>query len=131
MTDAAELPAFRGRLTSQRKLADLTWLRVGGPADWLFQPADEDDLSDFMRDLDPSLPVFPMGVGSNLIVRDGGIRGVVVRLGRAFAGISVEGGRVRAGAAALEAASRCKRRKRSRPHLHAHRSRGPWAGRCA
>ncbi len=101
MTEAAALPAVRGRLTAGRALADLTWLRVGGPADWLFQPADELDLAQFLRDLDPATPVFPMGVGSNLIVRDGGIRGVVVRLGRAFADISIDGTRVRAGAAAL------------------------------
>jgi UDP-N-acetylenolpyruvoylglucosamine reductase len=68
------LPAPRGTLTANRPLADLTWLRVGGPADWLFQPADEADLAAFLRALDPTVPVFPMGVGSNLIVRDGGIR---------------------------------------------------------
>jgi UDP-N-acetylmuramate dehydrogenase len=84
-------------------LADLTWLRVGGPAEWLFQPADEADLAAFLRDLPAEVPVFPMGVGSNLIVRDGGIRGVVVRLGRGFGGIAVEGDRVVAGAAALDA----------------------------
>lgn len=97
------LPPVRGVLTPNRPLADLTWLRVGGPADWLFQPADEADLAAFLRDLDPAVPVFPMGVGSNLIVRDGGIRGVVVRLGRGFNGIAVEGTRVTAGAAALDA----------------------------
>ncbi|REF71853.1 UDP-N-acetylmuramate dehydrogenase [Paracoccus versutus] len=96
-------PAPRGALTPNRALADLTWLRVGGPADWLFQPADEADLAEFLRGLDPSLPVFAMGVGSNLIVRDGGIRGVVIRLGRGFNGISCEGGIVTAGAAALDA----------------------------
>jgi len=84
-------------------LADLTWLRVGGPADWLFQPADEDDLAAFLSALDPSVAVFPMGVGSNLIVRDGGLRAVVIRLGRGFNGIAVEGDRVVAGAAALDA----------------------------
>ena len=97
------LPSVRGTLTPNRPLADLTWLRVGGPADVLFQPADEADLADFLTALDPSVPVFPMGVGSNLIVRDGGIRGVVIRLGRGFNGISVEGRRVTAGAAALDA----------------------------
>ena len=96
-------PAVRGTLTPGRPLADLTWLRVGGPADWLFQPADEADLCDLLRDLDPSMPVFPMGVGSNLIVRDGGLRAVVIRLGRGFNAISVEGDRVMAGAAALDA----------------------------
>ncbi|MBY6090214.1 UDP-N-acetylmuramate dehydrogenase [Pseudooceanicola sp. 502str34] len=93
----------RGRLSADRAMADLTWLRVGGPADWLFQPADEDDLADFLRQLDPEVPVFPMGVGSNLIVRDGGLRGVVIRLGRGFNGIVADGTRVTAGAAALDA----------------------------
>ena len=97
------LPTPRGPLTPDRPLADLTWLRVGGPADYLFLPADRDDLSAFLAALAPSIPVFPMGVGSNLIVRDGGIRAVVVRLGRGFNGISVEGNRVTAGAAALDA----------------------------
>lgn len=97
------LPTPRGALTPDRSLADLTWLRVGGPADWLFQPADEADLAGFLAALDPSVPVFPMGVGSNLIVRDGGIRAVVIRLGRGFNGISIEGDRVVAGAAALDA----------------------------
>ena len=95
--------AIRGRLTSDRDLSDLTWLRVGGPADWLFQPADADDLSDFLTALDPEIPVFPMGVGSNLIVRDGGLRGVVIRLGRGFNGIEAQGRTVIAGAAALDA----------------------------
>jgi UDP-N-acetylmuramate dehydrogenase len=97
------IPTPRGTLTPKRPLADLTWLRVGGPADWLFQPADLDDLAGFLRDLDPVVPVFPMGVGSNLIVRDGGIRGVVVRLGRGFNAIDIDGARVTAGAAALDA----------------------------
>ncbi|MGV8951695.1 MAG: UDP-N-acetylmuramate dehydrogenase [Cypionkella sp.] len=98
-----DLPAVRGTLTANRALADLTWLRVGGPADWLFQPADEQDLADFLRALDPAIPVFPMGVGSNLIVRDGGIRAVVIRLGRGFNSIICGEGRVVAGAAALDA----------------------------
>ena len=97
------LPPVRGTLTPHRSLADLTWLRVGGPADWLFQPADEDDLRDFRRDLPADIPVFPMGVGSNLIVRDGGIRAVVIRLGRGFNAIEVAGDLVTAGAAALDA----------------------------
>jgi UDP-N-acetylmuramate dehydrogenase len=97
------MPVPRGVLTPDRPLADLTWLRVGGPADWLFQPADDDDLAAFLRDLPPGVPVFAMGVGSNLIVRDGGIRGVVIRLGRGFNGVSVQGDRVTAGAAALDA----------------------------
>ncbi|MFB2533171.1 UDP-N-acetylmuramate dehydrogenase [Paracoccus sp. p3-h83] len=97
------LPTPRGTLTADRPLADLTWLRVGGPADWLFQPADRDDLAAFLAALDPAIPVFPMGVGSNLIVRDGGIRGVVIRLGRGFNGIDIQGEIVTAGAAALDA----------------------------
>ena len=97
------LPSPRGTLTPNRPLADLTWLRVGGPADWLFQPADEADLAAFLSALDPSIAVFPMGVGSNLIVRDGGLRAVVIRLGRGFNGIVVEGDRITAGAAALDA----------------------------
>ena len=98
-----QLPTPRGTLTPNRPLADLTWLRVGGPADWLFQPADEEDLRDFLRALPPEIPVFPMGVGSNLIVRDGGLRAVVVRLGRGFNAISVGQGQLVAGAAALDA----------------------------
>ena len=97
------LPPVRGTLTPHRPLNDLTWLRVGGPADWLFQPADAADLAAFLAALDPAVPVFPIGVGSNLIVRDGGIRAVVVRLGRGFNAISVEGDKVIAGAAALDA----------------------------
>lgn len=97
------MPPVRGTLTEGRSLADLTWLRVGGPADWLFQPADEADLVQFLGALDPAVPVFPMGVGSNLIVRDGGLRAVVIRLGRGFNAIRIEGDRVIAGAAALDA----------------------------
>lgn len=100
---SAVLPCPRGSLIPDRRLDTLTWLRVGGPADWLFQPADREDLADFLRDLDPAVPVFPMGVGSNLIVRDGGIRGVVIRLGRAFNAVSIAGDVVTAGAAALDA----------------------------
>lgn len=97
----------RGALTPNYPLADLTWLRVGGPADWLFQPADEADLSAFLAALPADVAVFPMGVGSNLIVRDGGLRAVVIRLGRGFNGIEIAaesaGGTVTAGAAALDA----------------------------
>lgn len=98
-----EMPQVRGKLTENRVLSDLTWLRVGGPADYLFQPADVEDLAAFLRDLPEDVAVFPMGVGSNLIVRDGGLRAVVIRLGRGFNGIGIEGNRVRAGAAALDA----------------------------
>ncbi len=98
-----QLPTPRGALTPNRPLDGLTWLRVGGPADWLFQPADQDDLAAFLRALDPAMPVIPIGVGSNLIVRDGGVRGVVIRLGRGFADIVIDGQMVTAGAAALDA----------------------------
>jgi len=97
------MPDVRGTLTPDRPMAELTWLRVGGPADWLFQPADEDDLAAFLAALSPDVTVFPMGVGSNLIVRDGGLRAVVIRLGRGFNGIRVDGDLVIAGAAALDA----------------------------
>jgi len=97
------LPNVRGKLTHDKALDGLTWLRVGGPADVLFQPVDVDDLSDFLTALPSDVPVFPMGVGSNLIVRDGGVRGVVIRLGRGFNGIEFEGDRAIVGAAALDA----------------------------
>jgi UDP-N-acetylmuramate dehydrogenase len=97
------LPSVRGKLTPNRALSDLTWLRVGGAADYLFQPADVDDLQSFMAQLPAGIVVFPMGVGSNLIVRDGGLRAVVIRLGRGFNGIEIEGDLVTAGAAALDA----------------------------
>ncbi|WP_282603004.1 UDP-N-acetylmuramate dehydrogenase [Paracoccus sp. PARArs4] len=99
----ADIPTPRGSLIANRSLDSLTWLRVGGPADWLFQPADEADLAEFLAALDPEVPVFAMGVGSNLIVRDGGIRGVVIRLGRAFNGVEIDGDIVTAGAASLDA----------------------------
>ena len=102
-TPTTTLPPVRGRLTLDRPLAELTWLRVGGPADALFQPADLEDLRDFLAALDPAIAVFPMGVGSNLIVRDGGLHAVVIRLGRGFNGIEIGEGTVTAGAAALDA----------------------------
>ncbi len=98
-----DLPEVRGALTRDRPLDTLTWLRVGGPADLFFQPADEADLAAFLKALDPAIPVFPMGVGSNLIVRDGGLRAAVIRMGRGFNQISVDGTRVTAGVAALDA----------------------------
>ncbi|WP_106638802.1 UDP-N-acetylmuramate dehydrogenase [Allosphingosinicella vermicomposti] len=79
------LPAVRGRLTEDAPLAPLVWFKSGGAAQWLFEPADVDDLSDFLAALDPEVPVMGLGLGSNLIVRDGGFPGVVVRLGKAFA----------------------------------------------
>ncbi|URW76915.1 UDP-N-acetylmuramate dehydrogenase [Sphingomonas donggukensis] len=75
----------RGKLTPNAPLAPLVWFKAGGAAEWLFEPADVDDLCEFLRDLDPSVPVMGLGLGSNLIVRDGGVPGVVVRLGKAFA----------------------------------------------
>ena len=97
------MDGVRGKLTPNRVLSELTWLRVGGAADYLFQPADVDDLALFLSQLDPDVSVFPMGVGSNLIVRDGGLRAVVIRLGRGFNGIEIDGKIVTAGAAALDA----------------------------
>ena len=93
----------RGRLTPDYDLSKLTWLRVGGPADWVFMPADADDLASFLRALPGEVPVFPMGVGSNLIVRDGGLRAVVIRLPRAFSEVRIDGEIITAGAAALDA----------------------------
>ncbi|MGB1152940.1 MAG: UDP-N-acetylmuramate dehydrogenase [Paracoccaceae bacterium] len=99
----SDIPSPRGKLTQNRDLSSLTWLRVGGAADYFFQPADEDDLCQFMRDLRSDMAVFPIGVGSNLIVRDGGLRAVVVRLGRGFNQIAIDGRHLLVGAAALDA----------------------------
>jgi UDP-N-acetylmuramate dehydrogenase len=98
------LPPVRGQLLRGERLAPFTWFRVGGPADALFLPADADDLSQFLAALPRETPLLPIGVGSNLIVRDGGVPGVVVRLaGRAWAQIEPLGGaRIRAGAGALD-----------------------------
>lgn len=79
----------RGRLTSGAPLAKLVWFKTGGAADWLFEPADRDDLQRFMEQVDGRLPVMALGLGSNLIIRDGGVPGVVVKLGKAFAGVEV------------------------------------------
>ena len=87
MTAAATMPAVRGKLTPDAPLAPLVWFKSGGTAEWLFEPADADDLTGFLRERDPDVPVMALGLGSNLIVRDGGIAGVVVRLGKAFAKI--------------------------------------------
>lgn len=81
----ATLPKVRGKLTPNAPLAPLVWFKSGGAAEWLFEPADWRDLADFMRELDPSVAVMGLGLGSNLIIRDGGVRGVVVRLGKSFA----------------------------------------------
>lgn len=79
------LPPVRGRLTARAPLAPLVWFKAGGAAEWLFEPADDADLADFLAALDPEVPVMALGLGSNLIVRDGGVPGVVVRLGKPFA----------------------------------------------
>jgi UDP-N-acetylmuramate dehydrogenase len=99
----AAMPELRGRLTANQSLSELTWFRVGGPAQMLFTPADEDDLAYFLAHLPVELPVTVVGVGSNLIVRDGGLRGVVIRLSaRGFGEVSTQGEVVVAGAAALD-----------------------------
>lgn len=85
MTSASALPAVRGKLTANAPLAPLLWFKSGGAADWLFEPKDADDLADFLAALDPDMPVMALGLGSNMIVRDGGFGGVVIRLGKAFA----------------------------------------------
>jgi len=96
------LPPLRGSARHHGPLADFIWFRTGGPAEWLVRPADADDLACFLAALDPAVPVFPVGVGSNLIVRDGGVRGVTIRLPKGLARVAVEPGRrVRAGAAAM------------------------------
>lgn len=95
------LPPVRGRIRANVQMATLTWFKVGGPADLVFSPADEDDLASFLRDLPANVPVMPVGIGSNLLVRDGGVEGVVIRLGREFGWIKVEEDfKIRAGTAA-------------------------------
>jgi UDP-N-acetylmuramate dehydrogenase len=91
MSDVTALPRVRGRLTPDAPLAPLVWFKAGGRAEWLFEPEDADDLSEFLEALDPSVPVWPLGLGSNLIIRDGGLGGVTVRLGKAFSSVEVEG----------------------------------------
>ncbi len=95
----SKAPKLRGRLLSNQSLAELTWFRVGGPAQALFMPEDESDLAYFLGALSAEIPVIVVGLGSNLIVRDGGIPGVVVRLGRGFNEVAVEGTRIKAGTA--------------------------------
>jgi UDP-N-acetylmuramate dehydrogenase len=98
------LPEVRGKLLRDEPLGPFTWFRVGGPADVLFLPQDEEDLGAFLRGLDPAAPVTVLGVGSNTLVRDGGVEGVVIRLGKAFAAVEPrQGSRIFAGAAALDA----------------------------
>lgn len=81
------LPPVRGKLTPNAPLAPLVWFKSGGAAEWLFEPADADDLAAFLAELDPAVPVMGLGLGSNMIVRDGGVAGVVIRLGKAFASV--------------------------------------------
>lgn len=96
------IPALAGEIEPGGSLADFIWFRTGGPAEWLVRPRDVGDLAAFLRDLDADMPVLAVGVGSNLIVRDGGVPGVVVRLPKSFAKVTVEpGSRVRAGAGAM------------------------------
>jgi UDP-N-acetylmuramate dehydrogenase len=102
MTVCYALPPLRGTAEHQGSLADFIWFRTGGPAEWLVRPESVQDLANFMAGLDPATPVLPVGVGSNLIVRDGGVPGVVVRLPKAMAKVAVEpDNRVRAGAGAM------------------------------
>lgn len=97
-----ELPPLAGKVEAGGSLADFIWFRTGGPAEWLVKPKDRADLAQFLSALPQNVPVMPVGVGSNLIVRDGGVPGVVIRLPKSFAQIAVEDGlRVRAGAAAM------------------------------
>lgn len=96
------MPACRGRLTADAPLAQVTWFRVGGPAEVLFRPADADDLAEFLAALPDDVPVTVIGVASNLLVRDGGIPGVTIRLGRGFTDIAATGDTLTVGAAALD-----------------------------
>jgi UDP-N-acetylmuramate dehydrogenase len=96
------MPAVRGRLTADAPLAPVTWFRVGGPAEVMFRPADADDLAAFLAALPGDVPVTAMGVASNLLIRDSGVRGVVIRLGRDFANVAADGQRLYAGAGALD-----------------------------
>lgn len=96
---SAAAPKLRGRLLANQPLADITWFRVGGPAQVLFTPADEEDLAYFLGNLSPDIPVTVIGLGSNLIVRDGGVPGVVIRLARGFNEVKADGDCVIAGTA--------------------------------
>jgi UDP-N-acetylmuramate dehydrogenase len=89
MSAVATMPQVRGKLTPDAPLAPLVWFKSGGKAEWLFEPRDEADLVDFLRELDPEIAVMALGLGSNLIVRDGGVPGVVVRLGKPFSKIQL------------------------------------------
>jgi UDP-N-acetylmuramate dehydrogenase len=97
-----DLPRLEGEIKREGSLADFIWFRTGGPAEWLVRPKNAEDLARFLADLDPATPVLPVGVGSNLIVRDGGVPGVVVRLPKAMSQVSIEpGNRIRAGGGAM------------------------------
>ena len=99
----ARMPELRGRLLANQSLAELTWFRVGGPAQVFYIPEDENDLAYFLGNLPTEIPVYVIGAGSNLIVRDGGVPGVIIRLGRGFNEVKIEDGqRIRAGAAMLD-----------------------------
>ena len=132
MTETLVMPTVRGKLTAGAPLKPLVWFKAGGAAEWLFEPADVDDLAEFLRALDPAVPVMGLGLGSNLIVRDGGVPGVVVRLGKAFAkvdkvdevtltcgggasGILVSSTARDASKAAIATPTTCSAKRRSRP----------------
>jgi UDP-N-acetylmuramate dehydrogenase len=95
---AAQMPNLRGSLVGNAPLAGLSWFRTGGPAQVLFEPADESDLAYFLARLDHAIPALTLGAGSNILVRDGGIEGVVIRLGKGFQEVTIEGLSARAGA---------------------------------
>jgi UDP-N-acetylmuramate dehydrogenase len=97
-----KMPHLRGRLTVGATLARLSWFRTGGPAEVLFEPTDEEDLRTFLRHIPGSMPLNIIGVGSNLLVRDGGVKGAVIRLGRGFSAIKVRGDVLKAGAGAMD-----------------------------
>ncbi|WP_159980159.1 MULTISPECIES: UDP-N-acetylmuramate dehydrogenase [unclassified Novosphingobium] len=90
MIEAASLPSVRGKLTPNAPLAPLVWFKAGGHAQWLFEPKDMADLQDFLRGLDAAVPIMALGLGSNMIVRDGGVPGVVIRLGKTFAKVTAD-----------------------------------------
>ncbi|MFT9364321.1 MAG: UDP-N-acetylmuramate dehydrogenase [Gluconobacter sp.] len=104
MTDSSDFPVkgLRGRLTPNTPLGPRAWFRVGGPADWVFIPEDQDDLALFLREKPASMPVTILGACSNVIIRDGGIAGTVIRLARGFADIDIQGNSLIVGAAALD-----------------------------
>ncbi len=96
------LPKVRGKLREGAQLSKVTWFQVGGPADVMFRPADEMDLADFIKNRPADLPITVIGVRSNLLVRDGGIRGVVIRLGRPFTDATQKNGNIHDGAGGLD-----------------------------